>query len=102
MQAGGAAERQVINLYPTTQPKHNHKKIKKNRYIGYNQTYLTKNTITIAILGIGYADGISRHLSNIGYVFYKNNPYRKFEILTPYEKVADSKGIQEMEGYLSS
>ena len=36
------------------------------------------------------------------YVFYKNNPYRKFEILTPYEGVADSKGIQEMEGYLSS
>ena len=36
------------------------------------------------------------------YVFYKNNPYRKFEILTPYEKVADSKGIKEMEGYLSS
>ena len=36
------------------------------------------------------------------YLFYKNNPYRKFEILTPYEGVADSKGIQEMEGYLSS
>ena len=54
------------------------KKIRKNEYIGYSQTYRTKNAITIAILGIGYADGISRKLSNIGYVFYKN---KKFKII---------------------
>ena len=52
------------------------KKVKKNEYIGYNQTYFTKNEITIAILGIGYADGISRHLSNRGYVFHKNKKFR--------------------------
>ena len=54
------------------------KKIKKNAYIGYNQTLRTKKTITVAILAIGYADGISRTLSNNGYVFYND---KKFEIL---------------------
>ena len=52
------------------------KKIKKNQYIGYNQTYRTKKAIMIAILGIGYADGVSRRLSNKGYVFYKNIKFR--------------------------
>ena len=52
------------------------KKIKKNQYIGYNQTYRSKNAIIIAILGIGYADGVSRILSNKGYVFYKNIKFR--------------------------
>ena len=52
------------------------KKIKNNEFIGYNQTFRTKKAITIAILGIGYADGISRYLSNRGYVFYKNKKFR--------------------------
>ena len=52
--------------------------INKNEYIGYNQTYKTSKKITVAILGIGYADGISRKLSNNGYVFYKN---KKFNII---------------------
>ena len=54
------------------------KKIKKNEYIGYNQTFRSKKNMIIAILGIGCADGVSRQLSNRGYVFYKN--YR-FNIL---------------------
>ena len=36
----------------------------------------TKKSITVAILGIGYADGISRYLSNNGYVFFKNKKFR--------------------------
>ena len=35
-------------------------------------------------------------------VFYKNNPTRGFERLIPYEDLADSKVIQEMEDGLSS
>jgi len=35
-------------------------------------------------------------------VLYKNNPSRKFEILTPYKKLADFKEAQEMEANFSS
>ena len=34
--------------------------------------------------------------------FYKNNPRRGFERLIPYENLADSEEIQEMEDGLSS
>ncbi len=35
-------------------------------------------------------------------VLYKNNPSRKFEILTPYKELADFKAAQEMEANFSS
>ena len=54
------------------------KDLEKNEFIGYNQTYKTTRLSTIAILGIGYADGISRKLSNKGMVFYRN---KKFNII---------------------
>ena len=54
------------------------KHLKKNEYVGYNQTFKTKKITSIAILGIGYADGISRVLSNKGFVYYK---YKKFRII---------------------
>ena len=43
------------------------KQILKNEFIGYNQTYKTKKKIWIALIGIGYGDGISRMLSNNGF-----------------------------------
>ena len=52
------------------------KKINKNEYIGYNQTYITNKKTWIAIIGIGYADGIKRILSNNGYIYFKNNKYK--------------------------
>lgn len=52
------------------------KKILKNEYIGYNQTYKTKKSIWIAVIGIGYGDGISRMLNNKGFVYYKNHKFR--------------------------
>lgn len=54
------------------------KKIKKNEFVGYNQTYYSKKNITIAIIGIGYADGISRLLSNKGHAYFKK---QKFKII---------------------
>ena len=54
------------------------KNLNKNEFIGYNQTYKTNKKIWVAIIGIGYADGISRKLSNKGFVYYKNH---KFKIL---------------------
>ena len=52
------------------------KQIGKNKYIGYNQTYKTKKNTTVAILGIGYADGLFRLLSNKGCVYYKNTTFK--------------------------
>ncbi len=52
------------------------KNINKNEFVGYNQTYKTKKNIKIAIIGIGYADGIPRILSNKGIVYYKKNKFR--------------------------
>jgi len=51
------------------------KKIDKDEYVGYNQTYKTKKIIKVAIVGIGYADGISRLLSNNGKLFFKKDSY---------------------------
>ena len=52
------------------------KTLSKNEYVGYNQTYKTHDTIIIAILGIGYGDGISRILSNNGDAMYKNETFK--------------------------
>ena len=52
------------------------KKIDRNEFIGYNQTYKTNKKIQVAIVGIGYADGISRILSNNGKLFYKREEYK--------------------------
>ena len=54
------------------------KYVNKNEFIGYNQTFKTRKKIKIAILGIGYADGFPRSLSNKGKVYFKK---KIFEIL---------------------
>ncbi len=52
------------------------KNVKKGEPIGYNQTYISKREIKIAIIGVGYADGIPRKLSNKGVVYYKDNKFK--------------------------
>ena len=52
------------------------KHINKNEYVGYNQTFKAKKNMIIAIIGIGYADGIFRKLSNIGNVYYKKYKFK--------------------------
>ena len=52
------------------------KTINKNEFVGYNQTYKTNKKIRVAVLGIGYADGISRVLSNKGNVYFKKNIFK--------------------------
>lgn len=42
--------------------------IKKNETVGYGRTYQSDQNRKIAIVPIGYADGISRYLSNYGHV----------------------------------
>jgi alanine racemase len=41
--------------------------------IGYNSTYVTQSPARIAILPVGYADGLNRHLSNKGRVIVRND-----------------------------
>jgi len=50
----------------------------KNEFVGYNQTYKTKKKTWVAIIGIGYGDGLNRILSNNGKVYLKN---KKFNII---------------------
>ena len=52
------------------------KNIKKNQYVGYNRTFKTNTKIKVAIIGLGYADGIPRSLSNNGYVYFKENKFK--------------------------
>ena len=44
------------------------KKIEKDTSISYGRTFISTDKMTIATIGIGYADGIRRNLSNIGKV----------------------------------
>lgn len=46
--------------------------IKAGESIGYGATFSARNDMTIATLGIGYADGILRSASNKGHVVYND------------------------------
>ena len=48
------------------------KEVPKNESISYNQTYKTTKRTKVATIGIGYADGIRRALSNKGNVVINN------------------------------
>ena len=52
------------------------KDLQKNQYIGYNRTFKTKNKTKIAIIGLGYEDGIPRSLSNKGFVYFKKDRFK--------------------------
>ncbi|MBE6445048.1 MAG: alanine racemase [Alphaproteobacteria bacterium] len=48
------------------------KNLTKGEYVGYSATYKANSNRKIAIVSIGYGDGIPRSLSNIGKVFIPN------------------------------
>lgn len=50
------------------------KKIKKGEKVGYDFTYEAKEDGLIAVLPIGYNDGVERRLSDKGIVLIKNKP----------------------------
>ena len=51
------------------------KLLEKNQFVGYNQTYKTKKKTWVAIIGIGYGDGLNRLLSNNGKIYFNGNKY---------------------------
>ena len=52
------------------------KDLQKNQFIGYNRTFKTKNETKVAIIGLGYEDGIPRLLSNKGFVYFKKDKFK--------------------------
>ena len=52
------------------------KDLQKNQYIGYNRTFKTKTKTMVAIIGLGYEDGIPRLLSNKGFVYFKKDRFK--------------------------
>ncbi len=52
------------------------KNLEKNQYIGYNRTFKTKTNTKMAIIGLGYEDGIPRSLSNKGFVYFKKDRFK--------------------------
>ena len=50
--------------------------IKKGERVGYSNGFITDKDLRIGIVPLGYADGINRKLSNIGYVKIKNKKAR--------------------------
>ena len=51
------------------------KQLEKNEFIGYNQTFRTKKKTWVAVIGIGYGDGLKRLLSNNGKVYLRNKTF---------------------------
>ena len=67
--------RSKIKLYPPLEVKARITQIKTlpaNTGVSYSHTFVTQNTTKIAIVGIGYADGIPRLLSNKMKVIIRN------------------------------
>ena len=60
----------VVSLHAKVLQIRNLKK-EKNKVIGYNSSYRVKDELKIAVLGIGYADGYPRNLSNVGHATFR-------------------------------
>ena len=45
----------------------------KGEFVGYSATYRANTERKIAIVSVGYGDGVPRSLSNVGKIFFKNN-----------------------------
>ena len=61
-----------FNLYSTVSEI---RKVNKNTNVGYDGEYITKDEEYIAVIPIGYADGLNRKFSN-GYVLINNKKYK--------------------------
>ena len=63
------------NSFTLTAPIRQIKTVKKGTAVGYGSTYTTSKDCKIAIIGIGYADGISTQYSNKGTVSIRDESY---------------------------
>lgn len=66
-------ENQMQNIIELKAPVLQVKPLKKGEFVGYSATYRALNDMKIAIISIGYGDGLPRSLSNRGkVVFYQD------------------------------
>ena len=66
-------ENQMKNVITLSAPVLQIEHLKTGEFVGYSATYKANTDKKIAIISIGYGDGIFRNLSNVGKVFFKNN-----------------------------
>ncbi len=64
-------ENQMKNLICLKAPVLQISDLNKGEFVGYSATYRANTKRKIAILSIGYGDGLPRSLSNVGKVFFK-------------------------------
>ena len=67
----GLIEMKGVNLKPVLEMKTiitGIKKIRKGDAVGYNNTFVAKEDMTIATIPVGYNEGVDRRLSNKGYM----------------------------------
>jgi len=64
-------ENQMKNIITLKAPVLQIASLEKGEFVGYSATYRANTNRKIAIVSIGYGDGVPRSLSNIGKVFFK-------------------------------
>ena len=64
-------ENQMKNVVRVKAPVLQIEELSKGEFVGYSATYRANTDRKIAIISIGYGDGIPRSLSNVGKVFFK-------------------------------
>ena len=70
--------------------------VSEGEYIGYGASYKTKKQMKIAIVSIGYADGLPRSLMGRGRVFFKEQEIRLVGRLSMDNLMCDVTGIKDL------
>ncbi len=65
-------ENQMKNVVTVRAPVLQIEDLAKGQFVGYSATYRANTNRKIAIVSIGYGDGLPRSLSNVGKVFFKD------------------------------
>ena len=72
--ASAADKRRLENVSTLKSTISQIKKVPSGDSVGYNRSWIAEKDITIAVIPVGYADGLNRKLSNgVGYVYIKGH-----------------------------
>lgn len=72
----------------------------KGESVGYNQTHILQRDSRLLTVGIGYADGISRHMSNRGQLYLQGYPLPIVGRISMDCTVVDATDLPATLGYL--
>lgn len=94
-------ENQMKNVVRVKAPVLQIEELSKGEFVGYSATYRANTDRKIAIISIGYGDGIPRSLSNVGKVFFKVggrlNEARIIGRISMDNIICDVTGIEHLE-----